>query len=246
MLYDRTVFPTVSMEIPMASPPLLRSLRLALALGAVGGALLGFFSSERFHLSWPWRLAAVVAGAGLGAICGIDLLLPGPGKRVGMSRKPRTGPFTSTVIFGLAAIFALGGGAYSVGRLEFTLERDAGGRVNLTRRATALFGKIEASRTVVEDVRSAEQAHSSRVVVQSPAQPLPSVFDQAPVAMAERINAFVAGAEPRLVIRSRSLEIFPWIFLAASLACGAFSFFIGRNAIRLFRTQLGEMRTEPG
>lgn len=229
----------------MASPPLLRDLRLALVLGAVGGALLGFSFGTKLQLSWPWRLAATVAGAGLGAICGLDLLMPGPGKRVGTSRAPRRGPFTSTVLLALGALFALGGGAYSVGRLEFTLERDAGGRVDLTRRATALFGRIEASRTVVEDVRRAEQAHSSRVVVSSPTQPLASVFDQVPADMAEKINAFVGGTEPRLVIRSRSLEIFPWILFPASLLCGVLAFFLGRKAIRLFRAHQAESRAFP-
>jgi hypothetical protein len=223
----------------MASPPLLRSLRLALALGAVGGALLGFSLTGKLQLSWPWRMAATIAGAGLGAVCGLDLLLPGPGKSLSPSRGPRRGPFTSTVILGLATLLALGGGAYSLGRLELTLERNAGGRVDLTRRATVLFGQIEGSRTVVEGVQSAEQAHSSRVVVRSATEPLPSVFDQVPADMAERINAFVGGREPRLVIRSRSLEIFPVILFAASPVCGVLAFFVGRNAIRLLKAQLG-------
>ena len=222
----------------MPSPPLLRSLPLALTLGAAFGAVVAGLLL-RDHVAWPWwPFVALAAGGPLGAVSGLDLLLPGPGG--GGIGKPRgRGPFTSTVTFGLGALGSLLAAAYRTGRIEFVLERDAAGKTSITRRTSAWLDQVQQPPTRIEDVHAAEQARPSRVVVRHGAPgDLPEVYDVAPPDFAERINAFLSGPSRSEVVASDALWYFRWIFLACAAGFGVAARFSGRWAWRMAREHL--------
>jgi hypothetical protein len=219
------------------SPPLLRSLPLALTLGALGGTLVaGVLLREQ--VAWPWwPLVAFGAGAPLGAISGLDLLLPGPGGGP-MGKPAGRGPFTSTVTFCLGVAGCLAAAAYSTGRLEFVLEKDAQGRTSITRRTSAWLGRVHES-TRIDGVQGAEQARTSRVVVRHGAPgELPEVYDPAPPDFADRINAFLAGSSGSQVVASHALAYFKWIFLACAAGFAVAARYSSRWALRMAREHL--------
>ncbi len=218
------------------NPPLLRSWRWALGIGAVVGALIGGGIGSRFP-GFLWTSLGAGIGFLLGAVCGLDLLLPSP-KRDFPSDSNGRGPFTSTVMLGLGSMGMFLASVYSVGRLTFELQRADNGEVALIRRTTAWWDRVESSRQILPQVDHAVQARPDRVVVhRRDNNELPGVYDTVPEDMAEQINSFLKSDRPSLQIECTGLNFFPYLFFVLGVVCGVLSVRCLRWGISMLRTE---------
>lgn len=227
-------------RMPDRNPPLLRSLKVALFLGAsIVGVSAGWFAAH--HYGWRWGLVAAAVGAVGGAVWSLDALIPGPVKEIGSRRSKRRrralGPFGSTVQFTLIALGCLLAGAYISGSHGAYLERQPGGQVDLVREESWWLG-LYPTHEREPDVRRVDDSRGRELIFyrEEDEQHLSFVSD-CPAGTAAQASLFVTDStEPRL-----DLPRWNWA-LAGAPFCGVLALVCGWLAQRSLRQGMPMLR----
>ena len=219
----------------MPRPSLLRSIRLALALGVVIGAGFGVW----FVVSiWGWKWAALggLGGAIFGVISSFDALILGPARDIRAGRPPKVGPFRGGFSCVLATLACFVAGFYAWGHLEFRCDRDGAGAVDSRRIYPGWMGGGVAGEQVWSGVTGVWDGGPSRIVLILADDTRGIVDDFGPEYL-EPVGEWLKSSEPQLVYRSDKLGFFSPLFFMLSVVVGMLGVWQLQRGLRELREQ---------
>ena len=215
---------------------MLRSIRLALALGVVIGAAFGvWFVVEIWGREWA--MLGGIGGAIFGVISSFDALIPGPPRDIRAGRPPKVGPFRGGISCVIAAIACFVGGFYAWGHVEFRCNRDAAGVVDCRRTVHGWIGGGVTGEQVWSGVTGVWDGGPSRIVLILADDTRGIVDDFGPEYL-EPVGQWLKSNEPVLVYRSDKLGFFSPLFFVLSVVVAVLGFFQLRRGLRELRAQI--------
>lgn len=228
---------------PAKRPPMMRSLKPAVIVGAaVGAALFGALGWKLFGALGA--AGGVLLGVGFGAVSGLDLLLPMPRRRSELSGSPGMGPFRGAVSFLGASVACALFGCYAFGDLTLQCRRADDG-VRCDRVTRGWFGAAETGRQEFGPIVSVAEGRPEQIVAAKPDGERQLIDGFGEPALAE-LGRFLASPASSAVISGESFALWPpllWGLGLVTLALGLFSL---RKGVRMLREQFaaGEVAAE--